>query len=687
MKKTSLTVRLLVLGLSLTVIPLVVLTLFIRYETGQVSGEVRDALVDSGKHQLEIELESVMTTINISQRLLLSDVNKVLGVAENALESSGGIQFDVSFGEVTWEAVNQFSGRSQILDLPVARLGTGEVFEPEKRFDVRVPIVDSVGEITGDTATLFQRMNPQGDMLRIATNVSKEGSRAVGTYIPATNPDGRANPVIKEVLSGRTFRGRAFVVDQWYVTVYKPIKDASGKVTGILYVGTPEGVATDPILDRLAEVTIGKTGYLFILNARGKDAGRYVLSAGRKSDGEVILDARDSDGRAFIQEMVDTALEADAGTFSELRYPWMNPGDLESRDKVALYSYFPDWDWIVAASAYEEEFYEQVEEIEQRFGSMITLLMMAVLILAIFAAVIFIRLTRSVTVPIEGIIAQLSKGSEETSEAADNVSSSSQELAGGASSQAENLDRISESMKQLEAQVGENTLLVEETLEDTAASDTESREGVKVVRELVSQMKAASAAVQAMTQVIGEIRDSSESVSKIIGTIDDIAFQTNILALNASVEAARAGDAGAGFAVVAEEVRNLAGRAAGAASETGRLIQQAVETSHRGSTASSEVAQSLELVNRQSTTVNEVLEKLAVNIERINKRMETIQGTSQAQNKGITEVTVLVQEANDVTQNNAAGAEETASAAEELTAQSVALSEVVEELRSLIRGS
>ena len=106
--------------------------------------------------------------------------------------------------------------------------------------DVPTPIVDQVQQLAGGTATIFQRMNDAGDMLRVCTNVlGADNKRAIGTYIPANNPDGQPNPVLKAVLAGQTYKGRAFVVDRWYVAAYEPLRDDTGAVVGMAYFGTP----------------------------------------------------------------------------------------------------------------------------------------------------------------------------------------------------------------------------------------------------------------------------------------------------------------------------------------------------------------------------------------------------------------------------------------------------------------
>ncbi len=155
--------------------------------------------------------------------------------------------------------------------------------------------------------------------------------------------------------------------------------------------------------------------------------------------------------------------------------------------------------------------------------------------------------------------------------------------------------------------------------------------------------------------------------------VAEIAFQTNILALNAAVEAARAGEAGAGFAVVAEEVRNLAQRSAQSAKETAEKIEVAIRNGDRGVQISEKVAGALHVIVEKARQVDELVGEIAT--------------ASQEQSQGIGQLNMAVGQMDKVTQANSASAEETASAAEELNAQALSLSDNVADLRQLVGGA
>ena len=175
-----------------------------------------------------------------------------------------------------------------------------------------------------------------------------------------------------------------------------------------------------------------------------------------------------------------------------------------------------------------------------------------------------------------------------------------------------------------------------------------------------------------MMQSMTEIKNSSGELSKIIKVIDDIAFQTNLLSLNAAVEAARAGEAGAGFAVVAEEVRNLAQRSAKAAQDTTDIIEKNVKMSAAGVTVAQKVQEALQEINTQSNELNKLIDQ--------------INSASREQTQGISQINQAVSQMEQVTQQNAANAEETASSSEEMSAQAESLNEIVSRLNEMITG-
>jgi methyl-accepting chemotaxis protein len=203
------------------------------------------------------------------------------------------------------------------------------------------------------------------------------------------------------------------------------------------------------------------------------------------------------------------------------------------------------------------------------------------------------------------------------------------------------------------------------------------RERVEAVSQSSEEMQAAMTAIQ----------ESSDSISRIIKNIDEIAFQTNVLALNAAVEAARAGEAGSGFAVVAEEVRSLAARAAEAARETTGIIEDSLERTRRGMEVNSQVSEHLREVVQHVGDVEGELGEITKGVREVGTSMQQLEGSVTEQSGSITEINTAVTQVNEVTQANAASAEEAASAAEELNAQSRMLNDLSVSLAILIEGN
>jgi methyl-accepting chemotaxis protein len=265
-------------------------------------------------------------------------------------------------------------------------------------------------------------------------------------------------------------------------------------------------------------------------------------------------------------------------------------------------------------------------------------------------------INRSITGPILQVVHGLTMGAEQIAVGSGQVSQTSQQLADGANEQASSLEESSASLEELSAMTRQNA-------ENSNNANMLMQEASALISEAVQAMKG-------MSEAIDTINASSAETAMIVKTIDEIAFQTNLLALNAAVEAARAGEAGSGFAVVAEEVRNLARRSAEAAKNTSALIEGSQLKAETGVAVAVAMAKHLQSIHDSFSQISTLISEIAT--------------ASREQAQGIGQLNSAISEMDKVVQQNAATAEESASEAEELVGLVHELEEMIAELTAVV---
>lgn len=360
---------------------------------------------------------------------------------------------------------------------------------------------------------------------------------------------------------------------------------------------------------------------------------------------------KDPDGKMFLVEAADLVKKDGEGF---INYMWPKPGFNEPVEKISYVKSVDSWGWNIATGLYVNDV-DAVTTLIQNTRIVVGIILAVIIIIS---ALIIFSLNKSII----GLLNRITKKVGETTNfivsSSMQLATASQQLAEGSTEQAASIEETSATMQQTSAMVTQNA-------ENTRQASIISEDAYKSSKTGVDQMMGMNSSMQ-------EIKKSSDDIAKIIKVIDDIAFQTNILALNAAVEAARAGDAGAGFAVVAEEVRNLAGRSAKAAKDTASMIEDNIELSGKGVDISSQVTKSLGEIN--------------VSIDKVNKLVSEIAAASEEQAKGTEQISKAINQVEQVTQQNASVAQESSASSEELQSQAEELKQMVYELNRFVHG-
>jgi methyl-accepting chemotaxis protein len=528
------------------------------------------------------------------------------------LEKNGGAHLDAG-RRATWQASNEETGEVSTVSVPAIGIGGWQTAP-----DAGAGPLKTVAEATGRGVVLFERVNVEGDMMQVAGAAAEIGAHTeLGSYIPARLHD-EPNPILQTVLSGKAYSGRLYLQGGWNTVVCDPLREGSGDVFGMLCVGMNNG-GIRSLREELAANYVGANGSVAVFYVHGRDRGKLLI--------EPTGIAKATQARWF-PVILEKSLHIQDKQVDETT---QIHDDATGADVVVRFTYFEPFDWAIAIIADSRDLQLASKSVDSGFRRLLWQTFFIGLAALGLAMLVALRLSKRLIDPMADLTIRLTSN-------ATSIASSARQQASNVANINTSGNEIATAVNQISATSKELLRAMEQLAEDAEKTSTVATEGSRGLKGLGSSMESLSSATHTITDKLTTIRAKANKINSVVTAITKVADQTNLLSLNAAIEAEKAGEGGAGFAVVAREIRRLADQSALASMEIEQMVEAMQEAVSSGVAQTRELTEAMEQGIHASESISGQFGDIIQRVESMVPRYEAVHEGMQNQSEGAQQI-------------------------------------------------